>query len=92
MTELWLFIGCCLAQSPPRLLAITRRPLSILELAWAVTLGTAQQEVATVAALGDLVDHQRVMSLVHPFIARVDFGDIKKRQVQLIHQSVKEFI
>lgn len=42
--------------------------------------------------LSDLVDHQRVISLVHPFIARVDFSDVKKRQVQLIHQSVKEFI
>lgn len=81
-----------LASTALKLLAIARRPLSILELAWAVALGTAQQDVTKVAALGDLVDHQRVMSLIHPFIARVDFSDVKKRQVQLIHQSVKEFI
>ncbi|KAH8659589.1 hypothetical protein BGZ61DRAFT_523502 [Ilyonectria robusta] len=81
-----------LASTALKLLAIARRPLSILELAWAVALGTAQQEVTTVAALADLVDHQRLMSFIHPFIARVDFSDVKKRQVQLIHQSVKEFI
>ena len=47
-----------------RVLAITRRPLSVLELAWAVALGTAQKVVTTVAALARLVDHQRVMSLI----------------------------
>lgn len=73
-------------------LAITRRPLSILELAWAVALGTAQKRVTTVAALAKLVDHQRVMSLIQPFVAHVDFDDLKKRQVRLVHQSVKEFI
>ncbi|KAG9247285.1 hypothetical protein BJ878DRAFT_580806 [Calycina marina] len=73
-------------------LAIVRRPLSILELAWAVALGSAREEVSTVTALARLVDHQRVMSLIHPFVAHVDFNDVKKRQVKLVHQSVKEFI
>jgi hypothetical protein len=73
-------------------LAITRRPLSILELAWAVALGAAQKRVTTVAALAELVDPQRVMSLIQPFVAHVDFNDVKKRQVRLVHQSVKEFI
>lgn len=70
-------------------LAVSRRPLSILELAWAVAL--AAQDVTTVDALSKQVDHQRVMSLIYPFIARVDFSDVKKRQVQLRHQSVREF-
>ncbi|KAH8695691.1 hypothetical protein BGW36DRAFT_429550 [Talaromyces proteolyticus] len=73
-----------------KLLSISRRPLSILELAWAVALGAAQH-VSTVAALDRLVDHQRVMSFIHPFIAPIDFNDLKKRQVRLVHQSVKEF-
>jgi NACHT domain len=81
-----------LARTALKLLAITHRPLSILELSWAATLGTAAQDVTTVAALAQLVDHQKVMSLIHPFIARVDFSDVKKRQVRIIHQSVKEFI
>lgn len=38
-------------------LAVTRRPLSILEFAWVVVLSAAQQEVTTVAALAKLVDH-----------------------------------
>ncbi|KAH7175806.1 hypothetical protein EDB81DRAFT_896495 [Dactylonectria macrodidyma] len=81
-----------LATTALKVLAIARRPLSILELAWAVALGTAQHEVTTVAALAGLVDHQRVMNFIHPFISRVDFSDVKKRQVQLVHQSVKEFV
>ena len=81
-----------LASIALKLLAVTRRPLSILELAWAVALSAAQQEVTTVATLAKLVDHQRVMSLIQPFIARIDFSDVRKRQVRLIHQSVKEFI
>lgn len=74
-----------------KLLAATHRPLSILELAWAVALGMAHH-VTTVDALSKLVDHERVMSLILPFIARVDSSDVTKRQVRLTHQSVKEFI
>lgn len=74
------------------ILAVACRPLSIQELAWAVALAKVQHEVATVAALSQLVDHQRVMSLIYPFITRIDFADTRKRQVQLVHQSVREFI
>lgn len=74
-----------------KILAITRRPLSILELAWAVALGAAKN-VTTINDLAQLVDHQRVMDLIHPFITQVDFSDVKKHQVRLTHQSVKEFI
>jgi hypothetical protein len=75
-----------------KLLAAVWRPLSIQELAWAVALATARHEVTTVAALAQLVDHERVMSLIHPFITRVGHSDVKKRQVRLVHQSVKDFI
>ncbi|CAI6336993.1 unnamed protein product [Periconia digitata] len=75
-----------------KILAIACRPLSIQELAWAVALATVQHDVTTVAALAQLVDPQRVVSLIHPFIMRIDFVDVKKRQVQLVHQSVKEYI
>lgn len=75
-----------------RVLSIARRSLSMLELSWAVALGTSPPDVTTVAALSDMVDHQRVMSLIHPFVARVDFEDVRRRQVRLVHQSVKEFV
>ncbi|RTE84332.1 hypothetical protein BHE90_001195 [Fusarium euwallaceae] len=81
-----------LARKALAILAVARRPLSILELAWAVAMGTAQPEVTTVAALSDWVDHQRLINLIHPFIARLNFGDLKKRQVRLIHQSVRAFV
>lgn len=81
-----------LATMALKLLAVACRPLSIQELAWAVALAAAQGTVNTVAALSQLVDHQRIMSLIHPFINRIDFTDVRKRQVQLVHQSVREYI
>jgi hypothetical protein len=81
-----------LAAMALKLLAVACRPLSIQELAWAVALAAAQRKVDTVASLAELVDRQRVMSLIHPFITRIDYADIRKRQVQLGHQSVREFI
>ncbi|KAI8712871.1 NACHT domain-containing protein [Fusarium sp. LHS14.1] len=81
-----------LANKALAILAIARRPLSILELAWAVAMGTAPLEVTTVAALGETVDHHRLMRLIHPFVGHLDSSDLKKRQVRLIHQSVKAFI
>jgi hypothetical protein len=75
-----------------KLLAAACRPLSIQELTWAVALAAAQHEINTVADLAQLVDHQRVMSLIYPFVTRIDFTDLRKRQVRLVHQSVKEFV
>lgn len=80
-----------LASIALKVLVVTRRPLSILELAWAVTLG-ATQHITTVGALAELADPQRVIGFIHPFIAQVNFGNAKKHQVRLVHQSVKEFI
>lgn len=79
-----------LASIALKLLAVTHRPFSILELAWAVTLDFTR--VTTVNDLACLVDHQRIMSLIHPFIAHVDLKDVRARQVRLVHQSVKEFV
>jgi hypothetical protein len=80
-----------LATASLKVLAVIHRPLSILELAWAVTLSVIDN-VTTVHALSKLVDHRRILGLIHPFISRVDFNDVKKYQVQIVHQSVKEFI
>ncbi|KAM7189105.1 hypothetical protein V8F33_010226 [Rhypophila sp. PSN 637] len=81
-----------LAITALEILAFTRRPLSILELAWATALGAAAEAVPTVEALSMLVDHRRVMRQIQPFIVQVDFSNLPKRQVKLVHQSVKEFI
>ncbi|KAH2360628.1 hypothetical protein KXV98_007936, partial [Aspergillus fumigatus] len=67
-----------LASIALKLLAVTHRPFSILELAWAVTLDFTR--VTTVNDLACLVDHQRIMSLIHPFIAHVDLKDVRARQ------------
>ncbi|KID94934.1 NACHT domain protein, partial [Metarhizium majus ARSEF 297] len=75
-----------------KFLSVVRRPLSILELSWAVTLALAGDGVTSIESLADLVDSGRVMSLIRPFVAHIDFGDVKKRQVRLLHLSVKDFI
>ncbi|MBE3044362.1 hypothetical protein IMZ48_17705, partial [Candidatus Bathyarchaeota archaeon] len=80
-----------IATTALKLLAVARRPLTVLELSWAAALGTTR-EVTTVPGLSQHVDHQRLMSLIQPFVSRVDFSDLNKRQVRLVHQSVKEFI
>jgi hypothetical protein len=50
------------------------------------------QNVRTVHALAKMVDHQRVMELIHPFIASPDYDEPRKPQVRLTHQSVKEWV
>lgn len=79
-----------LARTALKLLVVSHRPLSMLELAWAVALGTTG-DLTTVHALVQVVDHQRIMSLIYPFIARVDYEDLQRHQVRFVHQSVKEF-
>lgn len=79
-----------LARTALKLLVVAHRPLSILELAWAVALGTAR-DLTTVHAIAQVVDHQRIMSLIYPFIARVDYEYPQKHQIRFVHQSVKVF-
>ncbi|KAK0712951.1 hypothetical protein B0T26DRAFT_803888 [Lasiosphaeria miniovina] len=74
------------------ILAVARWPLSMLELGWAVALGAADETVRNVDALAQRVDYQRFMSLIQPFVAHVDFVEVAKHQVKLVHQSVKEFV
>lgn len=80
-----------LAITALRLLAITHRPFSILELSWAVTLHTARH-VTTVDDLSKLVDHKKLMSMIQPFIANVELDDLRKYQIQLIDESLKDLI
>ena len=81
-----------LATSALEILAVARRQLSILELGWAVALNNPCAETRTVEELKDYVDERRVFSLLQPFISLVDFQDVKRRQVRLLHQSLKELI
>ncbi|RBR22171.1 hypothetical protein FVER53590_07379 [Fusarium verticillioides] len=95
-----LFIRCAGKEPEAQIMAATalevlgaaRRRLSILELAWAVATGTVDGDITTVAGVAELVDYQGVMALIQPFVAGVDFDDVKRRQVIVAHQSVKEFI
>ncbi|SMY29444.1 unnamed protein product [Zymoseptoria tritici ST99CH_1A5] len=74
------------------ILYAARRPLSISELGWATALGTAPQNTTTVSALAVLVDAPRILRLIRPFLAPIDFDDLTKRQIFLVHKSVEEFV
>ncbi|KAL4727903.1 hypothetical protein ACLX1H_004600 [Fusarium chlamydosporum] len=95
-----LFLRCAgespetqnMAATAFEVLGTARRRLSILELAWAVALHTAPPDVTTVSEVAELVDHQSVIAVIEPFIAGIDPSDLTKRQVIVVHQSVKEFI
>lgn len=81
-----------LASNALEILAVARRPLSIMELGWAVTLNDVCAEVRTVKELEDYVDEKRALSLLQPFLSQIDFQDVRKFQVKLVHQSLKELI
>ncbi|KAL8760990.1 MAG: hypothetical protein Q9184_002842 [Pyrenodesmia sp. 2 TL-2023] len=81
-----------LASNALEILAVARRPLSILELGWAIALNDPCAGVRTVKALQEYVDEKRALSLLQPFLSQVDFQDLKKPQVKLVHQSLKELI
>ena len=80
------------ATSALQILAVARRPLSILELGWAVALNDPCAEIRTVTQLNACVDERRALNLLQPFLLNIDFEDDKKRQVRLVHQSLKNLI
>ncbi|KAL4412143.1 ankyrin repeat protein [Colletotrichum abscissum] len=102
LSELYatLFLRCAgeepeaqnMAATALEILGAARRRLSILELAWAVAMSTADPDMTSVAEIAELVDDQGVMALIQPFVGGVDFNDLKKRQVTVVHQSAREFI
>ncbi|KAM0744009.1 hypothetical protein ACQRIT_001323 [Beauveria bassiana] len=94
-------LACCISNNDEnhalahlalKFLAATQRNLSIMELTCGVTLGICPESATTVSEIETLMDWERVMSIIQPFIGEVDFKDLRKRQIRLVHQSVKEFI
>ncbi|KIW89922.1 uncharacterized protein Z519_09352 [Cladophialophora bantiana CBS 173.52] len=80
------------ATSALQVLAVARRPLSILELSWAVALSDPRADMRTLVQPEACVDKRRVLNLLQPFLSQVDFEDDRKRQVRLVHQSLKELV
>ena len=74
------------------ILAVAARPLSILELGWAVTLHDPYTSTQTMDELKACVDEERVMRLLQPFISQVKFTDLKSHQVRLVHESLQQLI
>ncbi|KAK5207557.1 hypothetical protein LTR41_006601 [Exophiala xenobiotica] len=81
-----------LVTSALEILAVAQRPLSILELVWAIALNDPCAEIETLEEIKDWVDEKRALGLLQPFLPQIDLEDVKKRQVTLVHQSLKELI
>ena len=81
-----------LAAGALEILAVARRPLTILEFGWAVALNDRCGMIRTVEKLKDSVDERKVLTLLQPFLLQVDFEDVKKRQVRLVHESLRDLI
>ncbi|SPO00078.1 uncharacterized protein DNG_02930 [Cephalotrichum gorgonifer] len=74
------------------ILAVARRPLSILELGWALAIGDLPEDATKIQDVEDWVDVKRVLDLVQPLLSHIDFDDARKSQVRLAHQSLKVLI
>lgn len=81
-----------LATNALEILAVARRPLSILELGWALALMDPSANPRTMEELEDGVDAYRALGLLQPLLSQVDFEDVRGSQVRLVHQSLKLLI
>ncbi|KAI1340896.1 hypothetical protein F5Y15DRAFT_422789 [Xylariaceae sp. FL0016] len=70
------------------ILTTARRDLSIAELACALALGDAPEDVQTVTGLEQTIHYPKVMNLVQMHCHPVDSEDLHSRQVRCRHRSV----
>lgn len=71
---------------------MARRPLSLLELSWAVELGSPTSPPKSIETLAKYSDEMQIFKLLQPFLGPVRIADVKTLQVKLVHQSLKELI
>ncbi|RYP20750.1 hypothetical protein DL767_009397 [Monosporascus sp. MG133] len=74
------------------ILAVARRPLSLLELGWAVALSDPETSPGTIEGIAESVDEMQIFNLLQPLLGQVDVEDPKKYQLRLVHQSLRELI
>ncbi|KAF2152108.1 hypothetical protein K461DRAFT_162459 [Myriangium duriaei CBS 260.36] len=79
-----------LIEAALKVLAVARRYLSIHELSCAVNLATSADEITSVSQTSG--DDMRILDLIYLIILPYDDTDLDKRQIRLVHQSVKEFV
>ncbi|KAH7313740.1 hypothetical protein B0I35DRAFT_462037 [Stachybotrys elegans] len=78
-----------LAKTALRILAAARRPLSMLELGWAIAVATT--DVASLADRVDLVDVPSMLHLIYPFVEHVEDNASTARRIRLLHPSMRKF-
>ncbi|KAH7035969.1 uncharacterized protein B0I36DRAFT_265433 [Microdochium trichocladiopsis] len=94
------FENCLLLSTALEILAVAERPMSVAEISWAVALAEEEREgsppdsALCVADLAAIVDPDRLLDFLNPFIvsADVNHGDEHARQVRLNHHSVREHV
>jgi len=82
-----------LLQSALEILAVSRRPLTLEELAWAVFIvNPVGEDATTFLELDELANSVDLFSLVRPFITASISKDGKTTRLRLVHLSLKELL
>ena len=74
------------------ILAIAKRPFTIKEFGWALALHQSSSAEQSVEKLEEFIEEERALRLLQPFLPQIDENDHKRRQVTLVHYSLKELI
>lgn len=75
-----------------QLLAVARRHLSILELAWAVAISKADPTVRTIAEIEQLVYYEETKMIIQRIFPYLDLDDLRRRQVSLPHTAAGSIV
>ncbi|KAK8069987.1 NACHT domain [Apiospora phragmitis] len=74
------------------ILAVSRRPLSIRELAYAVALTGCEENPVRLHDIEAILAPNRIKQLIEPFVTQYDPKEEALPQIKLLHRSLQEFI
>ncbi|KAK8085452.1 hypothetical protein PG997_006723 [Apiospora hydei] len=74
------------------ILAVSRRPLSVNELAYAVALTGCEEPPTRLRDIEAILSPKRIQQLIEPFVTRYNPEDKTLPQIKLLHRSLLEFI
>jgi len=81
-----------LVQQALETLAVARRPLTVEELAHAVSISFGDDMAASLSELEERAHSRGLLDFIRPFVKVVDTGGHGDSRLHLVHQSLKELI
>lgn len=74
------------------ILAVSRRPLSLNELSYAVAMNECDETTTCLGDVKDKLSPNRLKQLIEPFVAQYKPDEPALPQIKLLHRSLQEFI